>query len=73
MVHGGLERTKKRVRSGSVKRMRSLYATCFKHYRMLPDEVGRQRPYMLFTMLDDLEEEAEYTGGNAYLDMFYGN
>ncbi len=52
--------------------MRSLYATCFRQYHMLPDEVGRQRPYMLFAMLDDIEEDEEYTGGDPYLDMFYG-
>jgi hypothetical protein len=38
---------------------------------LLPDEVGRQNPWVLFRMLDAMEEDdKEYT--NEHLRMFYG-
>lgn len=54
--------------------MRDAYVTFFKHHRLLPDEVGRQNPWILFKMIDSLadsEKEID-TGENEYLDMFYG-
>lgn len=38
---------------------------------MLPDEVGRQNPWVLMKLLDSLGDETEeYT--NEHLRMFYG-
>lgn len=43
----------------------------FKCHHLLPDEVGRQNPIVLFRMLDGLnEDEGEYT--DEHLRMFYG-
>nr|DAZ12954.1 MAG TPA: hypothetical protein [Caudoviricetes sp.] len=41
---------------------------------MLPDEVGRQRPDVLFKMLDKLneEEEPDYESMPEHMKMFYG-
>ena len=45
-----------------------------KYHHLLPDEVGRQNPWVLMKLLDSLGEDAEETGENAndYLNMFYG-
>lgn len=51
--------------------MRDIYPVLFRHHHLLPDEVGRQNPWVLFRMLDGLgEDTAEYT--NEHLKMFYG-
>lgn len=42
---------------------------------MLPDEVGRQNPWVLFRLLDGLEEDADFSEieyNNEHLKMFYG-
>lgn len=42
-------------------------------HHLLPDEVGRQNPWVLFQMLDDMQGDSageEYT--DEYLNMFYG-
>nr|DAZ26030.1 MAG TPA: hypothetical protein [Caudoviricetes sp.] len=48
----------------------------FRYHHLLPDEVGRQSPFVLFNMLDSLSEEQapeqEYEGDDPYLKMFYG-
>ena len=41
--------------------MRGLYALLFKSRGILPDVTARQRPRLLFDMLDGLSEEAEET------------
>lgn len=52
--------------------MRDIYALMFKYHRFLPDEVGRQSPYVLFKMLDTLDGEERDFSGNEHLRMFYG-
>jgi len=45
----------------------------FRGYGILPAQLSRENPYILFSMLDSLDEEEEkeeYTDG--YLRMFYG-
>lgn len=78
MVSGGYECGKKRRSSGGGNngggKIRDIYATMFKMHHLLPDEVGRQDPRILFDMLDALSgggAEA-YTGSDPYLRMFYG-
>ena len=60
--------------SGRGEVLRDAYATLFKHHGLLPDEVGRQNPYILFKMLDSLTEAKEQfdAKGNKHLEMFYG-
>lgn len=53
--------------------MRDVYSTFFKHYRLLPDEVGRQNPWILFKMLDNVSSSPDKPeNGNEYIKMFYG-
>ncbi len=54
--------------------MRDIYALFFKYHHLLPDEVGRQNPWVLMKLLDSLGADAEETGERAddYLNMFYG-
>lgn len=40
-------------------------------HHLLPDEVGRQNPFVLFRMLDGLGEDGEEYK-NEHLRMFYG-
>ncbi|MBQ8301327.1 MAG: hypothetical protein IJX57_05125 [Clostridia bacterium] len=63
---------KKRVTSGDGGgALRDIYPVLLRHHHLLPDEVGRQNPWVLFTMLDGLgEEETDYS--NEHLKMFYG-
>ncbi len=47
----------------------------FKYYHILPDEVGRQDPKMLFELIYGLNDEQkanEYDTSDPYLRMFYG-
>ena len=39
-----------------------------------PDVISKQNPFVLFKMIDDLEDDTEddYTGNDPYLKMFYG-
>ena len=55
--------------------MRSIYAQVFKTFGRLPDEIGRQSPFVLFKMLDDLGEEDtedEEVMDDPRYRMFYG-
>lgn len=36
--------------------MREIYPMFFKHFRLLPDALGRQNPWVLFDMLDRLDD-----------------
>lgn len=57
--------------SGGGGRLRDIYPMLLKYHHLLPDAVGRQNPWVLFSLLDGLEEDAEeYT--NEHLRMFYG-
>ncbi|MCI8956302.1 MAG: hypothetical protein HFE51_10430 [Clostridia bacterium] len=40
-------------------KLRDIYALMFKVHHLLPDEVGRQTPRVLFEMLDTLNGETE--------------
>ena len=41
---------------------------------LLPNVISKQNPFVLFKMIDDLEDDTEevYTGNDPYLKMFYG-
>lgn len=55
--------------------MRDIYPVLLRCHHLLPDEVGRQNPWVLFRLLDGLEEDADFSeieGNNEHLKMFYG-
>ncbi len=57
--------------SGSGGALRDIYPLLLKYHHMLPDEVGRQNPWVLMKLLDGLGDGTEeYT--NEHLRMFYG-
>ena len=72
--------SKKRVKSGDGKgsgsgKLSDIYKPLFLYHHLLPDEVGRQKPKVLFELIDSLsedDEQEEYTGNDPYLKMFYG-
>ena len=51
--------------------MRDIYAMFFKYYHILPFEVGKQNPGILFDMLDSLDTDRDIPN-SEYLNMFYG-
>lgn len=53
--------------------MRDVYGAFLKYRNLLPDAVGRQNPWVLFRVLDSMEEDDEYdVSDNEHLMMFYG-
>ena len=54
--------------------LRTLYADWFRQRGLLPNVISKQNPFVLFKMIDDLEDDTEevYTGNDPYLKMFYG-
>lgn len=58
---------------GECTELRMIYTTLFKMCNILPDEAGRQSPFVLFRMLDSLsssdEDDRSWSG---HLKMFYG-
>ena len=55
--------------------LRTLYAAIFKTCRILPDEAGKQNPFVLFAMLHDLSpdnEDDDRPVTSGHLRMFYG-
>lgn len=62
MVSGGYD-GKKRGNSGGINRaggkLRDIYAVMLKHFHVLPDEVGRQNPQVLFDIFDS------FSGNNS--------
>ncbi len=66
---------KKRVKGNNAENrpLRTLYADMFKGRGLLPDILSRQSPFVLFKMLDDLDDTMEeYMGDDPYLKIFYG-
>ena len=67
---------KKRVKGNNSKSrpLRTLYADWFRQRGLLPDVISKQNPFVLFKMIDDLEDDTEddYTGNDPDLKMFYG-
>ena len=67
---------KKRVKGNNSKSqpLRTLYADWFRQRGLLPNVISKQNPFVLFKMIDDLEDDTEevYTGNDPYLKMFYG-
>lgn len=51
--------------------LRDIYTMFLTYNHILPDEVGRQNPWVLFKMLDGLNEDTE-DYDNEHLRMFYG-
>lgn len=54
--------------------LRGLYTQLFKSCRILPDEIGKQSPFVLFTMLHELmnDDEDDHPKMSGHLRMFYG-
>ncbi|MDY3031270.1 MAG: hypothetical protein SOS24_05865 [Clostridia bacterium] len=55
--------------------LRGLYTTLFRLYGTLPKEISAQDPFVLFKMLDELEEAEDAPpdlSGSEHLRMFYG-
>ena len=55
--------------------LRSLYGALFKGCRILPDELGRQSPFVLFEMLHQLSSDNNDDDDRSlsgHLQMFYG-
>ena len=68
---------KKRVKGGNSSKsdpLLTLYADWFRQRGLLPNVISKQNPFVLFKMIDDLEDDTEevYTGNDPYLKMFYG-
>lgn len=65
---------KKRVKTAAVSkgggRLRDLYKVFFENFHILPSEVAKQPPFILFEMLDTAEDEEEEIPDN--LKWFYG-
>ena len=51
--------------------LRDIYTMFLTYHHILPDEVGRQNPWVMFKMLDGLNEDTE-NYDNEHLRMFYG-
>ncbi|MCC8160200.1 MAG: hypothetical protein LIO53_02605 [Oscillospiraceae bacterium] len=51
--------------------LRDIYPLLLKYHHLLPDEVGRQNPWVLFGLLDGLERDSGFHK-NEHLRMFYG-
>lgn len=51
--------------------LRDIYPMLLKYHHLLPDEVGRQNPWVLFRLLDGLGDDGEEYD-NEHLKMFYG-
>lgn len=66
------EKRGKPARGRAGGKLSDLYGVMFKNYRILPSEIAKQDPKLLFCMLDDLGEDEEYGGDDPYLKMFYG-
>ena len=66
---------KKRVKPGeSGGSLRDIYVSLFESRGIMPGEVAKQIPFILFKMLDDLSSQNEDYGENMseHEKMFYG-
>lgn len=70
---------KKRVKDGNneeteIRPLRSYYTDFFKSFQILPSELAKQSPKVLFKMLDGLEDEEDeaFEVSNPMLRAFYG-
>lgn len=52
--------------------LRDIYPMLLKYHHLLPDEVGRQNPWVLMKLFDSLNSDAEEIEYNEHLNMFYG-
>lgn len=41
-------------------------------HHILPDQIGRQNPWVLFRMLDDMQDGSDTAYSNEHLRIFYG-
>lgn len=58
--------------SGGSGVLRDIYPVLFEYRRLLPDEIGRQNPWVFFRLLDGLGNDTEEEITDDYLKMFYG-
>lgn len=70
-IHGYTHKSfKKRVKSGnSGGRLKDLYSLMFRQRGILPDILARQRPLVLFDMLDKFGQENEPSMDNVPDDL----
>lgn len=55
--------------------LKDIYTQMFKYHHLLPDEVGRQDPKMLFELIDGLNDDndnSKYAEIPKGLEFFYG-
>lgn len=52
--------------------LRDIYPMLLQYHHLLPDEVGRQNPWVLMRLLDGLGEKTDRDISGDYLNMFYG-
>ena len=76
VLYRGID-VKKRVKGSNSSKsqpLRTLYADWFRQRGLLPNVISKQNPFVLFKMIDDLEDDTEevYKGNDSYLKMFYG-
>ena len=58
--------------SGRGGSLREIYALLLQYHHLLPDEVGRQNPWVMMRLLDSLGEGMETEMSDDYYKMFYG-
>lgn len=52
--------------------LRDIYPMLLQYHHLLPDEVGRQNPWVLMRLLDSLGDDMEEEINDDYLKIFYG-
>lgn len=52
--------------------LRDIYPMLLQYHHLLPDEIGRQNPWVLMRLLDDLGNDTEEEINDDYYKMFYG-
>ena len=60
------------MRSGGGGVLRDIYPMLLQYHHLLPDEVGRQNPWVLMRLLDSLGGDTDETEYDEHLRMFYG-
>ncbi|MBQ2664093.1 MAG: hypothetical protein IJP94_00865 [Clostridia bacterium] len=58
--------------SGRGGTLREIYTLLFEYHHLLPDEIGRQNPWVMMRLLDSLGGNTDEVEYNDHLKMFYG-